>query len=65
VGQLSKFRRMHLRQGVLIKEVARRLDLSKNTVKKWLRADTERERVGQPLAASQAYFSEWRKKGFT
>jgi transposase len=56
---------MHLRQGVLIKEVARRLDLSKNTVKKWLRADTERERVGQPLAASQAYFSEWRKKGFT
>jgi transposase len=51
VGQLSKIRRMHLRQGVPIKEVARRLGLSKNTVKKWLRADTEREREGQPLAA--------------
>jgi transposase len=51
VGHLSKIRRMHLRQGVPIKEVARRLGLSKNTVKKWLRADTERERVGQPLAA--------------
>ena len=51
MGQLSKIRRMHLRQGVPIKEVARRLGLSKNTVKKWLRTDLQREQSGQPLAA--------------
>lgn len=38
VGQLAKIRRLHLREGMPIKEISRTLGLSRNTVKRWLRA---------------------------
>jgi transposase len=36
---LAKIRRMHLRDGLSIREVSRRTGLSKNTVKRWLRQE--------------------------
>jgi len=39
VGMLAKIRRMHLRDGLSIREVSRRTGLSKNTVKRWLRQE--------------------------
>jgi transposase len=38
VGQLAKIRRLHLREGMPIKEISRTLGLSRNTVKRWLRS---------------------------
>lgn len=38
VGQLAKIRRLHLRDGMPIKEISRTLGLSRNTVKRWLPA---------------------------
>ena len=37
VGQLAKIRRLHLREGVPIKEIERRTGLARNTIKAWLR----------------------------
>ena len=37
VGMLAKIRRMHLRDGMSLREVARRTGLSRNTVRSWLR----------------------------
>ena len=39
MGMLAKIRRMHLRDGLSIREVSRRTGLSKNTVKRWLRQE--------------------------
>ena len=39
VGMLAKIRRMHLRDGMSIREVCRRTGLSRNTVRNWLRQD--------------------------
>jgi transposase len=39
VGILAKIRRMHLRQGISIKEISRQTGLSRNTLRKWLRQD--------------------------
>ena len=38
VGQLAKIWRLHLREGMPIKEISRTLGLSRTTVKRWLRA---------------------------
>ncbi len=37
VGTLAKIRRMHLRDGLPIKEIERRTGLARNTIKVWLR----------------------------
>ena len=37
VGMLAKIRRMHFRDGMSLREVARRTGLSRNTVRGWLR----------------------------
>lgn len=37
VGTLAKIRRLHLREGVPIKEIERRTGLARNTIKSWLR----------------------------
>jgi transposase len=39
VGMLAKIRRMHLRDGLSIREISRRTGLSRNTVKRWLRQE--------------------------
>jgi len=41
VGQLSKVRRLRLRDGLSIREIARRENLSRNTVKRWLAASAQ------------------------
>ena len=38
VGQLATIRQLHLRDGMPIKEISSTLVLSRNTVKRWLRA---------------------------
>ncbi len=37
MGMLAKIRRMHLRDGMSLREVSRRTGLSRNTVRSWLR----------------------------
>jgi len=37
VGMLAKIRRMHIRDGVPLREIARRTGLSRNTIRHWLR----------------------------
>lgn len=37
VRTLAKIRRMHLRDGLPIKEIERRTGLARNTIKAWLR----------------------------
>ncbi|MGB4226575.1 MAG: IS21 family transposase [Candidatus Dechloromonas phosphoritropha] len=37
MGTLAKIRRLHLREGVPIKEIERRTGLARNTIKRWLR----------------------------
>lgn len=39
MGMLAKIRRMHLRDGLSIREVSRRTGLSRNTVRQWLRQE--------------------------
>ena len=39
----AKVRRMRLREGLSISEIARRTSLSRNTIKAWLRASTRSE----------------------
>jgi transposase len=39
VAMLAKIRRLHLRDGLSIREVSRRTGLSRNTVRQWLRQD--------------------------
>jgi IS30 family transposase len=37
VGTLAKIRRLHLREGMPIKEIERRTGIARNTIKSWLR----------------------------
>ena len=37
VGMLAKIRRMHLREHLSIREIARKTGLARNTVRDWLR----------------------------
>ena len=37
MGTLAKIRRLHLREGVPIKEIERRTGIARNTIKSWLR----------------------------
>lgn len=37
MGMLAKIRRLHLREGLPLREVARRTGLSRNTIRRWLR----------------------------
>ena len=35
---LAKIRRMHLRDGLPLREIAKRTGLSRNTIRRWLRS---------------------------
>lgn len=37
MGMLAKIRRMHIRDGLSVREIARRTGLSRNTIRRWLR----------------------------
>lgn len=37
MGMYAKIRRMHFREGMMIREIQRRTSLSRTTIKKWLR----------------------------
>ena len=37
MAMLAKIRRMHVRDGILVREISRRTGLSRNTVRRWLR----------------------------
>ena len=50
MGMLAKIRRMHLRDGLSIREISRSTGLSRNTVKRWLR----QEGVTEPRYAPRA-----------
>ena len=39
MGMLAEIRRMHLRDGLSIREISRRTGLSRNTVRQWLRQE--------------------------
>ena len=45
---LSVIRRWHFRQHVLIREIERRTGLSRNTIRKYLRADTVEPKLKNP-----------------
>ena len=38
MGMLAKIRRMHIREKLSIREIARRTNLSRNTVRQWLKS---------------------------
>ena len=64
MGMLAKIRRMHHRDGISIREIARRTGLSRNTVREWLRkADIEvpEYRTRQVRWAVDAYESHLRR----
>ena len=43
MGMLAKIRRLHLREGLPLREVARRTGLSRNTIRRWLRRGEKAE----------------------
>ena len=53
VAILSVIRRWHLREGVPIREIARRTKLSRNTIRKYLRSDTVEPAFKVPDRPSQ------------
>ena len=50
---LSVIRRWHFREGVPIREIERRTGLSRNTIRKYLRADTVEPRFRVPARPSK------------
>ena len=53
MGLLNIIRRMHLRQKLSIREIARRTGLSRNTVSKHLAADTVEPKFATPERPSK------------
>lgn len=53
MGLLNIIRRMHLRQNLSIREIARRTGLSRNTVTKHLAADTVEPKFATPERPTQ------------
>lgn len=58
VGMLAKIRRMHFRDGMSLREVARRTGLSRNTIRSWLRRPEVVEPKFQPRQAVSV-IDEW------
>ena len=58
VGMLAKIRRMHLRDGLSIREVSRRTGLSRNTVREWLRQEGVTE-PKYPKRAQSSVLDAW------
>ncbi len=58
MGMLAKIRRMHLRDGLSIREISRRTGLSRNTVRLWLRREGETE-PKYPKRAESSVLDPW------
>ena len=58
MGMLAKIRRMHLRDGLSIREVSRRTGLSRNTVREWLRQEGVTE-PKYPKRAQSSVLDAW------
>ena len=52
MGLLNVIRRLRLRQGLAIREIERRTGVSRNTIKKHLKADTVESRFATPERSS-------------
>ncbi len=67
MGTLAKIRRLHLREGLSIKEIERRTGLARNTIRTWLRRDEMSEpkyparTVNTQLDPFKATLSGWLK----
>ncbi len=53
MGLLNVIRRLRLRQGLAIREIERRTGVSRNTIKKYLKADTVEPRFATPERSSR------------
>ena len=53
MGLLNVIRRLRLRQGLPIREIERRTGLSRNTIKKYLKADTIEPKFATPERSSK------------
>ena len=61
MGMLAKIRRMHLRDGLSIREVSRRTGLSRNTVRQWLRQEGVTE-PKYPARTSASVLDAWQEQ---
>ncbi|MET3120286.1 transcriptional regulator with XRE-family HTH domain [Undibacterium sp. GrIS 1.8] len=53
VDMLTKIRRMYFRDKLSIREIARRTNLSRNTISKWLKKEAMQEPKYPPLITSE------------
>ena len=53
MGLLNVIRKLRLRQGLAIREIERRTGLSRNTIKKYLKADTSEPKFATPERSSK------------
>ncbi|KVS08434.1 helix-turn-helix domain-containing protein [Burkholderia vietnamiensis] len=58
VGMLAKIRRMYFREKVPLREIARRMGLSRNTVRTWLK-QPEAAKPKYPKRVSPSVVDEW------
>ena len=63
VTLLSVIRRWHHRDGIAIREIARRTGLSRNTVRKYLASGVDRPEYA-PLAGGNNYVLYWQAKTY-
>jgi len=58
VGMLAKIRRMHIRDGIPLREIARQTGLSRNTIRTWLR-QPEMTHPQYPARKGQSVLDPW------
>ena len=58
VSMLAKIRRMHFRDGIPLRDIARRTGLSRNTIRRWLR-EPENENPHYPKRVSASIVDPW------
>ena len=58
MGMLAKIRRMHIRDGIPLREIARQTGLSRNTIRTWLR-QPEMTQPQYPARKGQSVLDPW------